>query len=244
MSVPRLVRLPLALFASAIAVAACAGDSATGPTALFNATLVERFESEIPTSQPLHGGQLLAIIERLAAGAPVGGGRLVIDGNEARFSFVAEYDVRVPFIGVPDSALSIFAWSGRDADTIVEFQSVANDGVVVLMTDATTLDVNADAPSWAVKASRPGRKCGGFFDRSARNTDRPEHQLPYRDRIHLGDCGARWSRPAHGASRVARATHCGDSGGIFPTMTSRQDPLRVHLPVTVINSVRRATRGR
>ncbi len=162
-SVPRLVRLPLALFASAIAVAACAGDSATGPTALFNATLAERFESEIPTSQPLHGGQLLAIIERLAAGAPVGGGRLVIDGNEARFSFVAEYDVRVPFIGVPDSALSIFAWSGRDADTIVEFQSVANDGVVVLMTDATTLDVNADAPSWAVKASRPGRKCGGFL---------------------------------------------------------------------------------
>jgi hypothetical protein len=156
-------QLYLALVASAIAVASCAGDSATGPTALFNATLGERFESEISTSQPLHGGQLLEIIERLASGAPVGGGRLVIDGKAAPFSFVAEYDVRLPFVGVPDSSLTIFAWSGRDADTIVEFQSIANDGVIVLMTDPTTLDLSADPPLWGVKASRPGRKCGGFL---------------------------------------------------------------------------------
>lgn len=133
-------RRSIGIIVSAVAAVACSGTSATGPTATRNAQLIAHFDSLSKTSMAIHADQLRAAIGRLADGAPVGRAQVVVDGKASTYSIIAEYDVddsaRVPV----DSLLTIFAWSGEDADTIIELD--VGNGVSILLTDAVDLFVN------------------------------------------------------------------------------------------------------
>jgi hypothetical protein len=148
-----------AAVAGAIVVAAaCSGEAATGPTAALNARLIARFDSLTSTSQVLHADQLRAVATLLAGGTPVGHGVVTLDGASSTFSMIAQYNVN-DTAGVPaDSVLTLFAWSGEDADTIVEVDREDLD-MGILVTDSDSLHVNVVMAPSAVTTSTPGRRC-------------------------------------------------------------------------------------
>ena len=148
----------LGAFIWAAAALVCACGSATGPTAAGNAELIARFALLSKTSSVVHSNQLRAMAAQLANGAPVGRAHVIVNGKASTYSIIGEYDVvdkgTVPF----DSLLTIYAWRGADADTIVEFD--VGNGISILLTDGVDLFLNDSilAPN-GLTTSKPGSPC-------------------------------------------------------------------------------------
>lgn len=143
---------------AAIAAVASSCSSATGPTVASNAQLIARFALLSKTAPAVHSNQLRAMAAQLATGAPVGRVRIVMNGTASTYSIIAESDVNDQATAPFDSLLTIYAWSGEDADTIVEFD--VGDGISVLLTDGVDLFVNDSvlAPT-GLRTSTPGSPC-------------------------------------------------------------------------------------
>ncbi|MGH7646901.1 MAG: hypothetical protein ACREND_02205 [Gemmatimonadaceae bacterium] len=131
MSVSSFRRCLSRVLAAAAVAGALACGSATSPTPAQNAELIARFDSLRQTSQRLHSLQLGAAINLLADGAPVRRAQVVIDGKASAYSVIAEYDVEDIGTVPADSFLTIFAWTGDHADTLVEFDVGNNVGVLI-----------------------------------------------------------------------------------------------------------------
>lgn len=151
-------RHAIGILVVAIAAVAWSCTSATGPTAAGNAQLIARFASLSKTSPAVHSNQLRAMGAQLASGAPVGHSRVIVNGKASTYSIIAEYDIvdkgTVPF----DSLLTIYAWTGDDADTVVEFD--VGNGIGILLTDGVNLFLNDSilAPN-GLTTSKPGSPC-------------------------------------------------------------------------------------
>lgn len=143
---------------AAVPITAACSDSATGPTAANNAQIITRFQVLAAQSDVLHSDQLLAAVHLLQNGAPVGHGRISIGGTTSSYSTIAEYDIsdtnRVPV----DSFLTFFAWSGANADTIVEVDAGA-DNAGILVTDRDSIHLDQIVEPIPVTTSQPGRHC-------------------------------------------------------------------------------------
>ena len=143
---------------AAVSITAACSDSATGPTAANNAQIITRFQVLAAQSGVLHSDQLLAAVHLLQHGAPVGRGQISIGGKTSTYSTIAEYDIsdtdRVPV----DSFLTFFAWSGADADTMVEVDAGA-DNAAILVTDRDSIHLDQTVDPIVVTTSQPGRHC-------------------------------------------------------------------------------------
>ena len=144
--------------AATVAVAAACSDSATGPTAANNAQLIARFQALSRTSQALHAGQLINLADRLSEGTPVGHGQISIGGITSTYAMIAELNVNDTAGVRYDSLLTFFAWSGPDADTVVEVEQEPGE-MAILITDPDSLHLDSVTEVTPITTSSPGRRC-------------------------------------------------------------------------------------
>lgn len=130
--------------ASLVAIAAaCSSGSATGPTISRNAQLIERFDSMAVASTPFRALEFRLMIELLAEGAPVQHVTIDVNGKAAPYALIAALDVN-DFQDVPlDSDVVLYAWRGRDADTIVLFQYYPRGNVAISLSAPNTVQVES-----------------------------------------------------------------------------------------------------
>jgi hypothetical protein len=155
--------LPIAAIVLAAMTAASCSGAATGPTTALNTRLIARFDSLSTTSQRLHSDQLLAMVGLLEQGTPVGHATFVVNGQSSTYSIIARYAVSDSAEVPHDSMLTVFAWSGDDADTVVEFEYAPNS-IAALVTDPDSLFVSGAGPSTGTPmVSHLGAVCTSFF---------------------------------------------------------------------------------
>lgn len=148
-----------------VAAAACSSGSATGPTTSRNAELIARFDSLALEADLPRAVAFRNMIVELALGAPVGGATITVNGRAADYSLVAEYDVNNPAARPVDSVLTMYAWRGRNADTIVTFRYADGGSVEVSLLTPTTLALIPFGPGMgSAVARRPAGACMSFRD--------------------------------------------------------------------------------
>lgn len=150
--------LPVFVLAVGALVSACSSDS-TGPKTNQTIALMAHLDSlraaSSPDSEPERRTQLAGVITLLALGAPVHDVQITTNSTTVTYSSVAALEVTDDIEGHPaDSAFTIVAWTGADADTLVTLEIfhqasglVFSAGSVVMGSSGATGSATAHAPN-------------------------------------------------------------------------------------------------
>ena len=152
--------LPLIVLAVGAVLAACSSDT-TAPKTNQTIALMAHFDSlraaSSPDSESQRRTQLAGAITLLALGAPVHDVQIATNGSTVTYSSVAAFEVTDDIEGHPaDSAFTIIAWTGDNADTLVTLEIfhqasglVFSAGSVVMGSSGATGSATAQAPNGA-----------------------------------------------------------------------------------------------
>ena len=158
LSLARRLTLLSVTVATGALLAACSSDS-TGPHTNQTIALMAHLDSlrvaSSPDSESERRTQLAGAITLLALGAPLYDVQITTNGSTVTYSSVAAFEVTDDIEGTPaDSAFTIVAWTGDDADTLVTLEVfhqasglVFSAGSVVLGSSGATGTATAEAPN-------------------------------------------------------------------------------------------------
>jgi len=144
---------------------ACSSGSATGPTTSRNAQLIAHFDSLAVGAQPLRATEFRMMSVSLALGAPVVDATITLNGTARHYSLIAQYDVNDPADAPFDSTLSMFAWRGSNADTIVAFWYADGGSVELSLSTPSTFALVPFGPgTGSALVSSQGGGCTSFLN--------------------------------------------------------------------------------
>jgi len=158
--------LPMLLAVAGGALAA-ACSSSTAPQQNQTVELMAHFDSlraaSSPDSESERRTQLASAITLLALGAPVHDVQLTTNGQTVTYSGVAAFEVTDDVEGHPfDSAFTVVAWRGNDADTLVTLEIFHQAAGLVV--SAGALVMGSTAATGTATAQAPHGSCTSFAD--------------------------------------------------------------------------------
>ncbi|HKB52703.1 MAG TPA: hypothetical protein VKD22_01810 [Ramlibacter sp.] len=116
-----------------------------------------------PDSESQRRTQLAGVITLLALGAPVHDVQLTTNDQTVTYSSVAAFEVTDDIEGNPaDSAFTILAWRGDDADTLVTLEIFHQASGLVF--SAGSVVVGASGATGTATAQAPNGACTSFLD--------------------------------------------------------------------------------